>query len=235
MKKRFFMFLVWAVIFGMACDALAILIWVKNDSWSSHGDLFIYNDTDAYIYLDPNDEWNKHKDVKEDPNPIGPYGSKMCTSWNVKTHGNQKGTLHVYIETTEGDKDSADDFKIEARNKSGDTYYTLELPSDDNVPKWVFKEKKQDPDSGAWSIYDVTADPVSDIFPFVGQMYNEQYVVTFFSNFYSDHDKFSHNGDTRIILLISKNGPGRFNNDIDDKGSNSRSVESNSPQSWANE
>ena len=135
------MFLVWAVIFGMACDASAILIWVTNTSWSTQGSLIIYNDTDAYIYLDPDDDWNTDKDVKEAPNPIGPYGSKMCKSWDVKKHGNQKGTLHVYIETTEGDKDSADDFKIKGDNGSGDTYYTLKLPSDDNVPQWCVSKR----------------------------------------------------------------------------------------------
>ena len=217
--KKFFLFLVWAVIFGMACDAFAIMVWVKEKSWNDHGSMLIYNDTDAYIYLDPDDDWDKDKgSVTEAPNPIGPYGYKMCKSWNIKHHDQQKGTLHVYIETTEGDKDSADDFKIQASNKDGETCFTLELPSDDNVPQWVFQEKKQDPNSGAWSIYDDTDDAGN-----VGQMYNDRYVVTFFADNYDDKDSFDYSGDTRIILLISKNGANRFD---------SGAVKSSTPDSW---
>lgn len=215
-KKAVFLFLVWTVTCGLPCNASAIMIWEDYKDWSSHGDMIIYNDTDAQVVIEGHDDWS-HRDLLNDPNPMPPYSSKVDTEMDIKNGHNNKGFLRLVIEKMKNSEPvTSDDFQITTDNPHDFTYYVLELP-DGNDPQWVFTEGKQAV-SGAWAISEDDGKGT-----YVAQMYNERYVVTFFVNNNLDDDGSKWTGYTKIILLISKNDKSRFDDE---------SVDSAWPYSW---
>lgn len=216
-KKTVFSFLVLGVICGLTSDSFAIMIWQRQTEWKEKGDMIIYNDTEAKVSV-TSDGW-KHAGLldsyKDNNGPILPYSLRLDPNMNIESNDDNKGYLLVSIQSQDGSK-AVYDFKIEAKTAHSYTYYELHTDDDESTHPWTFISGHKAV-SGAHAIPDDNG--------YVAQMFNDLYVVSFFTNNEADNsmDDTIWTGNSKMILFISKNDEGSFSDD---------SVDSSQPGSW---
>lgn len=190
----------------------AIVVWDGGIWESETGNIIVYNDTDAKVTL-VSDDWG-HEGLLDPPNPMEPHSAKADLDCNLRDEDRNHGNLIFKIKDDEGEYT----FLLWAHtDPHGKTWFQLRSDHDfrsDGVSS-----------SGAVGIDD---DGWSDD-QRVAQLYREAsgkspgYVVSFYACANKDQYYGKYTGNTRIILYISRNDPGRFNQ---------YSVNSKLPSNW---
>jgi len=212
MKKTTVFLLFLFIITALPYDSRAITVWLQQKNWCTEADFVIYNNTVVSVNVSGNDDWY-HKGLYGD---ISPYSSKMDPAINVKHSDDNKGNLYLKLTPPGGEECK---IKIGAENHSGETFFVMYAP-DSN---WHTATGEVST-SGAVAIHELS--PQEHKLSLVSQMWNEEFVLTFFANNNVDEHGAHWTGNTKIILLINTNDSGKFT------GGDERKVHNDKPAYW---
>lgn len=179
-----------AAVIVAATPAVAINIWVDDVTNTHTGDFYIYNMTPGTISID-----DSKFSQKGFPSSIPSMSAGAITNINIFDCSSNSGTLNITL--TDGSYFGIWIYCTEG--SMGSNYYTL-IPNGDT--SWRVEQGAKAP-SGAYSIPPVTVDTKTYGVNELEQMWNANYVVSFFRHLGDDEQAARDYSNEKIVLVIS--------------------------------